>query len=74
MSRIASASGNAPVPLDPLAERFAVHELHHQERVRAGAAEVDRPDDVGVVELLGRLELLLEALEQDGVLGGGRRR
>ena len=58
-----------PVALDPLAQRLAVHELHDQERVRAGAAVLDGADDVGVFQHPRGGELALEPLQEDGVLG-----
>ena len=64
MMRMASASGMRAVAVDPLAQRFALDELHDQIRRRAGFAVVQGADDVGMVEPAGGAELLLEALEQ----------
>ena len=59
--------GNGAVALDPLAERLAVNELHDEVRGVSRLAVVDGADDVGVVEPAGGAELLLEALQQDGI-------
>ena len=56
-----------------LAERFALDELHDQVGRVAVVAVVEGADDVGVVEPAGGAELLLEALQQDGVAGHVRR-
>ena len=47
---------------------LALDVLHHEVVVPPGLADVDRLDDVGVVELGGRLAFLVEALDELGVL------
>ena len=61
--------GQPPVALDLLAQRLPLDELHHQIGDAAGLAEVEGADDVRVVQPAGGVELLLEALDQDGVAG-----
>ena len=53
--------------IDPLAKRFAMNVFHDQEWRVAGAAIVDRLDDVGMVDQAGDAEFLLEALEQQRI-------
>ncbi len=67
------ALGHLAFALDLLAERLAVHVLHHQVGRRAGVAEFQGLDDIGMVELLGGHVFLLEAFEQDLVAGHVRR-
>ena len=57
--------GHLAFALDLAAQRFAVDKLHHQVGGRARITVFEGLDDVGVVELLGRLVLLLEAFQEN---------
>lgn len=65
--------GYGPVAFQPLAQGFAFDELHDEERVGAGAAELDRPHDVRMVQHLGGEKLALEPLKHHRVAGGAGR-
>ena len=48
------------VPRDPLGQRFALHQLHHQEVAAAGLLDTVERGDIGMIQRRERLRLALE--------------